>query len=87
MNNFSDLSVSDWAMLGLVCISYLFITVKAGEWLFGLIIRKCHRFIIRKDRKQVAINELFDAFDFDEKATTTAKTGGSWVISVWKEKP
>ncbi len=87
MSKFAEFSISDWLIMGMTLIGYMYIVVKSCQWLISLIIDKCHRFIIRKDRKQLAINDLFDAFDFDETCTTTARTGGGWVLTVRKVKP
>lgn len=51
-----------YATIGLVAIGYVWIIAKSAEWFLGLIARKTIRRMI-KDRRQKAVNELYDAYD------------------------
>ena len=47
---------------GLMIIGYVWIIAKSAEWFFSLVARKAFRRMMR-DRKQRAVNELYDAYD------------------------
>ncbi|HED3889386.1 TPA: DUF4752 family protein [Morganella morganii] len=51
-----------YATIGLMAVGYFWIIAKSIEWFLGLIARKWVRRMI-KDRKQKAVNELYDAYD------------------------
>lgn len=85
MKNFE---LIDWMIIGLVVISYLYITVKSGEWIVGVILKKCHRIAIRKNKRQLAVEYLLSAFPIgSENGSRTITTHGGWKIKIWREKP
>lgn len=51
-----------YATIGLMAVGYFWIIAKSVEWFLGLIARKWIRRMI-KDRKQKAVNDLYDAYD------------------------
>jgi hypothetical protein len=51
-----------YATIGLMAVGYFWIIAKSIEWFLWLIARKWIRRMI-KDRKQKAVNELYDAYD------------------------
>ena len=57
-------SFIDWAIMGLMALSYVFITVKSIEWLLSILLRKW----LRRRRQPVqdkVMSEFCDAFDID----------------------
>ena len=50
---------------GLMIIGYAWIIAKSVEWFLGLIARKWIRRMI-KDRKQKAVDELYDAYELGD---------------------
>lgn len=61
----TDLSFNQWMMVGIMAISYLFITVKTGQWLVSLIFKGWDK-RRNQDRRQRAVNEFYDAFQLDQ---------------------
>ncbi|WP_205954199.1 DUF4752 family protein [Pantoea stewartii] len=59
-----EISISDWMMIGLMVLGYLFILIKAFEWLVLLLLKKWDK-KRKQDRRQRAVNELYDAFELD----------------------
>ncbi|WP_333896615.1 DUF4752 family protein [Mixta calida] len=60
-----SISFSEWMMIGLMVISYAFIVVKAFEW-FVLLVAKQWDKRRKESRRQMAVNELYDAFELDQ---------------------
>ncbi|MEG0280610.1 MAG: DUF4752 family protein [Morganella sp. (in: enterobacteria)] len=60
---------------GLMIIGYAWIIAKSAEWFFSLVARKAFKRMM-KDRKQRAVNELYDAYDLGE-----IKQGGDMKIT------
>lgn len=54
-----------YATIGLMAVGYFWIIAKSIEWFLGLIARKWIRRMI-KDRKQKAVNELYDAYELGD---------------------
>lgn len=81
-------SFIDWAIMGLIALSYVFIIVKSIEWLLGVLLRKW----LRRRRQPVqdkAMSEFCDAFDIDEMPPGTQKlltTKGDIVVYVIKRE-
>lgn len=65
-----------YATIGLMAVGYFWIIAKSVEWFLGLIARKWTRRMI-KDRKQKAVNELYDAYDL-----SNIKQGGDVKIAM-----
>ena len=64
-----------YATIGLMAVGYFWIIAKSGEWFLGLIFRKAFK-RKEKDRKQAAINELYDAYELGDM-----KPGGDLKIT------
>lgn len=47
---------------GLMAIGYIWITAKSSQWFFSQVFKKAFT-RKEKDRKQAAVNELYDAYD------------------------
>ncbi|HGD3355453.1 TPA: DUF4752 family protein [Morganella morganii] len=54
-----------YATIGLMAVGYFWIIAKSVEWFLSLILRKAFK-RKEKDRKQAAINELYDAYDLGD---------------------
>ncbi|QZN97810.1 DUF4752 family protein [Symbiopectobacterium purcellii] len=85
--------MSEWAEYlntGLALLGWLYIMVKAGEWLTSTVLKKwCNR--RKESRKQKAVNELYDAFQLDQiKDGQTLKVttkGSLTIMMVRSERP
>ena len=54
-----------YATIGLMAVGYFWIIAKSVEWFLSLILRKAFK-RKEKDRKQAAINELYDAYELGD---------------------
>lgn len=75
-----------YATIGLVAVGYFWIIAKSVEWFLSLIFRKAFK-RKEKDRKQAAINELYDAYELgDMKPGDDLKitTKGGLVIFMYR---
>lgn len=55
----------EWMMIGLMGIGYVFILIKAFQWLVLVLAKQWDK--RRKDtRRQKAVDELYDAFELDK---------------------
>ncbi|MBT0396075.1 DUF4752 family protein [Morganella morganii subsp. morganii] len=54
-----------YATIGLMGVGYFWIIAKSVEWFLSLIFRKAFK-CKEKDRKQAAINELYDAYELGD---------------------
>lgn len=55
-----------YATIGLMAVGYFWIIAKSVEWFFGeVLFRKAFK-RKEKDRKQAAINELYDAYELGD---------------------
>lgn len=54
-----------YATIGLMAVGYFWIITKSVEWFLSLIFRKAFK-RKEKDRKQAAINELYDAYELGD---------------------
>ena len=60
-----EISFSEWMAIGLMAVGYVFIVIKAFEWLVLVLAKQWDK--RRKDtRRQKAVNELYDAFELDK---------------------
>lgn len=58
--------IINYAGNGLMAIGYVWIIAKSAEWFFGKVLfRKVFK-RREKDRKQAAINELYDAYELGD---------------------
>ncbi|QQU64018.1 DUF4752 family protein [Serratia ureilytica] len=83
-----DANFTDWMVIGLMVISYLFILVQAWKWVVLNIANRFDRFINRNNPKQLAINALCDAFELQKLKqgdSITAKTVNGLCISISRE--
>jgi formate-dependent nitrite reductase membrane component NrfD len=81
-----DASFTDWMAIGLMVVGYLFIVVKAGEWLVGVLINFCNRWIKRKNKQQLAIEDLLEAFPVKSDEAMIITTNCGYKIRITKEK-
>lgn len=85
-----DITISEWMMIGLMVIGYLFIIIKAFEWFVLVLAKEWDK--RRKDtRRQKAVNELYDAFELDklkDSSTMRVATKGDLNIFMYRgERP
>ncbi|MDC9591726.1 DUF4752 family protein [Xenorhabdus sp. XENO-10] len=72
----------------LMIIGYLYILVKAWNWLFALLF-KAYDKLRKEERKQKAVNELYDAFELDQMQddqTMKVATKGDLVIVMYRQQ-
>jgi formate-dependent nitrite reductase membrane component NrfD len=81
-----DFSFTDWMVFGLMAISYLFIVVKAGEWFVGILLNSCNRWVKRKNKQQLAIEDLLEAFPVEADEAMNITTNGGYRVRITKEK-
>ncbi len=61
-----DANFTDYMIIGLIVISYVFILVQAWKWLVLILANRFDRFLNRNSPKQLAINALYDAFEIQK---------------------
>jgi hypothetical protein len=84
-----DASFTDWMIIGLMAISYLFILFQAWKWVVLNIANRFDRFVNRNDPQQLAINALYDAFELGSLGNgcrITAKTKNGLTISIYRQE-
>ncbi len=81
-----DASFTDWMVIGLMAIGYLFIVVKAVEWFVGFLLNSCNRWVKRKNKQQLAIEDLLEAFPVKTDEAMNITTNGGYRIRITKEK-
>ena len=84
----TELTFNQWMMVGLMAISYLFITVKAGQWLMSLILKGWEK-RRNQDRQQRAVNEFYDAFQLDQLkdgSTIRVEIKGGLTIEMYRSE-
>lgn len=85
MKNFE---LIDWMIIGLVVISYLYITIKSSKWIVGVILKKFRRIAIRKNKRQLAVEDLLAEFPIgSENGNWTITTHDGRKIKIWRETP
>lgn len=83
-----DASFTDWMIIGLMAISYLFILFQAWKWVVLNIANRFDQFLNRNSPKQLAINALYDAFELQKLKQgdrITAKTVNGLCIRISRE--
>lgn len=83
-----DASFTDWMIIGLMAISYLFILSHAWKWLIQILANRFDRFLNRNSPKQLAINALCDAFELQKMKQgdrITVKTVNGLCIRISRE--
>ncbi len=73
---------------GLTVIGYLYILVRAWNWLFTCLF-KAYDKRRKEERKQKAVNELYDAFELDriqDGHTMKIATKGGLVIMMYRQQ-
>lgn len=84
-----DVSFTEWMVIGLMVISYLFILSQAWKWDVLSIANRFDRFVNRNDPQQLAINALYDAFKLGSLGNgcrITAKTKNGLTISIYRQE-
>ncbi len=83
-----DASFTDWMIIGLMAISYLFILSHAWKWLIQILANRFDQFLNRNSPKQLAINALCNAFELQKLKqgdSITAKTVNGLCIRISRE--
>ncbi|CDG89795.1 DUF4752 family protein [Xenorhabdus bovienii] len=73
---------------GLTVIGYLYILVRAMNWLGALLVSAYYN-RRKEERKQKAVNELYDAFELDQiqdDQTMKVATKGGLVIMMYRQQ-
>ncbi|PHM60919.1 DUF4752 family protein [Xenorhabdus ishibashii] len=73
---------------GLMVIGYLYILLKAMNWLGGLLVSAYYN-RRKEERKQKAVNELYDAYQLDriqDGHTMKIATKGGLVIMMYRQQ-
>ena len=65
MDAFAKYSVLDWAIMLQVVLIWLYISFNAGGWIFGLMARIGWRWWNRKDKKTLAMDTFYEAFNLE----------------------
>jgi len=89
MDVFSKYSTIDLLIMAQVLLVWIYIAFKAGDWIVGVVARKCWRWWNRKDGKALAMDSLYEAFKLDKLEpgnTLTARTEGGLIIQIHREK-
>lgn len=81
-----DASFTDWMVIVLMVIGYLFIVVRAGEWFVGILLNSCSRWVKRKNKQQLAVEDLLAAFPLEADEAKNITTNGGYRIRITKEK-
>lgn len=79
--------MSDYLNVGLAFAGYLFIMFKTGEWMARIIWKQWDK-RKKEERKQKAINELYDAFNLSELTdgdTMKVATKGGLTIMMYRK--
>ncbi|ATM86704.1 DUF4752 family protein [Yersinia frederiksenii] len=80
-------NITIWLITGLSILGYLYILFKAGEWLASIIWKRWDK-RKKEERKQKAINELYDAFNLSELTdgdTMKVATKGGLTIMMYRK--
>lgn len=80
------MNLSDWMLVVISGLSYVFITVKTGQWLMSLLLKGWDK-RRNQDRRQKAVNEFYDAFNLDQLkdgSTMRVATKGNLVIMMYR---
>ncbi|CNI28885.1 MULTISPECIES: DUF4752 family protein [Yersinia] len=79
--------ITIWLIAGLSFLGYLYILFKTGEWLASIIWKQWDK-SRKEERKQKAINELYDAFNLsdltDGDTMKVATKGGLTIMMIRK---
>ncbi|AOF18400.1 DUF4752 domain-containing protein [Yersinia enterocolitica] len=79
--------MTDYLNVGLAVAGYLYIMFKTGEWLASIIWKQWYK-RKKEERKQKAINELYDAFNLGEltdSGTLKAVTKNGLTIMMFRK--
>lgn len=80
-------NITIWLIAGLSFLGYLYILFKTGEWLASIIWKQWDK-SRKEERKQKAINELYDAFNLSEltdgDTMKVATKGGLTIMMIRK---
>lgn len=89
METFKDYSLLDWLMFTQLMLIWVFIAFKSGVWLFESLAKKGWRWWNRKDKKALAMDSFYEAFNISELGkgeVLTAKTEDGLVIQIYRPK-
>ncbi|MGS4678779.1 DUF4752 family protein [Enterobacter soli] len=62
MGAFAKYTIIDWIVFFQVVLIWFFMAYKAGQWVFGIALRKGWRWWNRKDEKLLALDSFYEAF-------------------------
>ncbi|EPR9225507.1 DUF4752 family protein [Citrobacter amalonaticus] len=66
MDSFSKYTFIDWIVLFQVVLIWFYVAYKAGQWVFGIALRRGWRWWNRKDKKLLALDSFYEAFNLDD---------------------
>ncbi|MBT1934529.1 DUF4752 family protein [Enterobacter chengduensis] len=66
MDAFAKYTIIDWIVLFQVMLIWFFMAYKAGQWIFGIALRKVWRWWNRKDEKLLALDSFYEAFNLGD---------------------
>ena len=89
MENFKDYSLIDWLMFTQLMLIWVFIAFKSGAWLIDSMAKKAWRWWNRKDKKALAMDSFYDAFnigDLDKGESLIVKSQAGLAIHIYRPK-
>jgi len=89
MENFKDYSLLDWLMFTQLMLIWVFIAFKSGAWLIDSLAKKAWRCWSRKDKKALAMDSFYDAFNIANLAkgeSLIVKSQAGLVIQIYRPK-
>lgn len=79
--------LNKWMMVGLMAIGYIHILVKSSMWFLSILLRSSWRLFKRKDKRALALDTLYDAFEVGEikpGECILVKTESGRHIKIWQ---
>ncbi len=89
METFAKYSATDWMIMLQVISVWLWMTIKAWQWIFAIALRKGWRWWNRKDDKSLALESFCEAFNLEAiqpGRSIVVKTKGDMLILISRTK-
>ncbi|HBZ9066330.1 TPA: DUF4752 family protein [Citrobacter freundii] len=89
MGAFAKYTIIDWIVFFQVVLIWFFMAYKAGQWIFGIALRKGWRWLNRKDEKSLALDSFYEAFrlgDIQPGNAMVVTTESGMTIRIHKPK-
>ncbi|WP_073383321.1 DUF4752 family protein [Edwardsiella piscicida] len=89
METFAKYSATDWMIMLQVISVWLWMTIKAWQWIFAIALRKGWRWLNRKDEKSLALESFCEAFNLETiqpGCSMVVKTKGDMLILISRTK-